>query len=71
MHVCSVSCFLHTQCMFSLSLLFSCRYNSIRQNSLPVEYALIVHEIEQIDSLISEVIENLNWNSESEWFHPH
>jgi hypothetical protein len=50
-------------------LSFSYRYNSIRQNSLPVEYALIEHEIEEIDSLISEVLENLNWNSESESFH--
>lgn len=47
---------------------FSYRYNSIRQNSLPVAYALIEHEIEEIDSLISEVLENLNWNSESESF---
>jgi hypothetical protein len=53
--------------VFSIS--FSYRYNGIRQNSLPVEYALIEHEIEEIDSLISEVLENLNWNSESESFH--
>jgi hypothetical protein len=33
---------------------------------LPVEYALVEHETEQIDSLIGEVLENLNWNSESE-----
>jgi hypothetical protein len=49
-------------------ILFTCRYNSIRQNSLAVEYALIEHEIAKIDSLISEVLENLNWNSESESF---
>jgi hypothetical protein len=53
--------------VFSLS--FSCRYNNIRQNSLPVEYALIEHEIEEIDSLISEVLGNLNWNSASESIH--
>lgn len=62
-----------TQCMLVKHLtvfyiLFTCRYNSIRQNSLAVEYALIEHEIAKIDSLISEVLENLNWNSESESF---
>jgi hypothetical protein len=50
--------------MYFLSL--SHRYNSIRKNSLPVEYALFEPEIEEVDNLISEVLENLNWNSESE-----
>jgi hypothetical protein len=48
---------------------FSCRYNNIRQNSLPVEYALIDHEIEEIDGLISEVLRTLTWNSGSELLH--
>jgi hypothetical protein len=52
--------------VFYVSL--SCRYNSIRQNSLPVEFTLIEHEIEEIDSLISEVLASLNWNSDSESF---
>jgi hypothetical protein len=46
-----------------------CRYNNIRQNTLPVEYALIDHEIQEIDSLISEVLGTLTWNSESESLH--
>jgi hypothetical protein len=44
----------------------SFRYNNIRQNSLPVEYALIDGEVEEIDSLIREVLQVLTWNSESE-----
>jgi len=47
----------------------SCRYNNIRQNSLPVEYALIDGEMEEIDSLIREVLLTLTWNSESESLH--
>jgi hypothetical protein len=47
----------------------SCRYNNIRQNSLPVEYALIDGEIEENDSLIREVLQTLTWNSESESLH--
>jgi hypothetical protein len=42
------------------------RYNNIRQNSLPVEYALIDGEVEEIDSLIREILQVLTWNSESE-----
>ncbi|PSN39336.1 Dynein beta chain [Blattella germanica] len=42
-------------------------YNNIRQNSLPVEFELIAQEVEQIDILLKEVVENLNWNSEDVW----
>jgi hypothetical protein len=47
----------------------SFRYNNIRQNSLPVEYALIDCEVEEIDSCIREVLQTLTWNSESEYLH--
>jgi len=47
----------------------SFRYNNIRQNSLPVEYALIDGEMEEIDSLIREILQTLTWNSESESLH--
>jgi hypothetical protein len=33
-----------------------------------VEFTLIEHEIEEIDTLISEVLKSLNWNSDSESF---
>jgi hypothetical protein len=47
----------------------SFRYNNIRQNSLPVEYALIDSEMEEIDILIRDVLQTLTWNSESESLH--
>ncbi|KAJ4427298.1 hypothetical protein ANN_24918 [Periplaneta americana] len=42
-------------------------YNSVRQNSLPVEFELVENEIKEIDILVKEVLDNLNWNSENVW----
>ena len=44
-------------------MIFCYRYNSIRQNSFPVEFELIAEEVDAIDLLLTELVENLNWNS--------
>ncbi|XP_049855418.1 dynein beta chain, ciliary-like [Schistocerca gregaria] len=50
------------QWIFSLNACIN-SYNQIRQCSHPVEFDLVVDDIERIDSLISEAHESLNWNS--------
>lgn len=42
------------------------RYNWIRNYSLPVEFELLKHEIENVDELIRVGQENYNWNSPGE-----
>ncbi|KAJ9598678.1 hypothetical protein L9F63_010627, partial [Diploptera punctata] len=42
-------------------------YNIIRLNSLPVEFELFAEEVDAIDNLLTQVVENLNWNSEDVW----
>jgi len=42
------------------------RYNWIRNYSLPVEFELLEHEIENVDKLIDTGQKNYNWNSPGE-----
>lgn len=43
-------------------------YNKIRRTSKDVEYRLIENEIEDIDKLVLEAQNELNWNSEGKLY---
>nr|CAD7439423.1 unnamed protein product [Timema bartmani] len=44
-------------------------YNGIRSHCTPVEFDLIMDEIEEIDEKVAKVQETLNWNSDDVWVH--